>query len=289
MHVLITGTGYLGQRVAIRAHDAGQRVSALTRSAEKASSLSDRGIAPIVGDLLDPATLAALPAADVLLIALTHDPASGVSRRSLLVDGVVNLVRELRTRVGHVIYISSTSVYGQSDGSWVDETSPTEPTFEGGHLTLEAERTLVETCRAPGSACRLTILRLAGIYGPGRLIARVDQLRAGLPVSGSADAWLNLIHVDDAAVVVGEVAKGSAKSPLLLVSDDRPVTRGEFYGAIAREIGAPLPTFAPDSTEGRRTSGLNKRCRNARLHAELGIELRFPEAVAALAGMVAAR
>lgn len=287
MHVLIVGCGYLGRRAASVLKRAGHRVTALTRSPEKATQLAATGIEPVVGDVLADSTLAALPAADVLLIALTHDPASGVSKRSLLVDGVANLVRELRTRVGHVIYISSTSVYGQSDGSWIDESSPTEPTTEGGQLTLEAESTLRAICDAEGSRCRLTILRLAGIYGPGRLIARVDQLRAGAPVSGAAEAWLNLIHVDDAAVIVSAVAAGKSSSPVLLVSDDRPVTRGEFYAAMAQVIGAPAPTFDPESTEGRRTRGLNKRCRNARLHAELGIELQFSDAVAALPGVVA--
>lgn len=288
MHVLIVGCGYLGMRVAARLKPNGHRVTALTRSHEKARLLSEAGVAPIIGDVIDPATLAALPAADVLLIALTHDASSGVLKRAVLVDGVANLVRAMHTRVGHVIYISSTSVYGQSDGSWVDESSLTEPTTEGGQLTLAAERGLKAICGAPGSTCRLTVLRLAGIYGPGRLIARVDQLRAGKPVAGSPDAWLNLIHVDDAAFVVNAVAEGRTHAPVLLVCDDRPVTRGEFYGAMAREIDAPAPTFDPDSTEGRRTSGLNKRCSNARLRAEFEFALQYAIALEALPEVVAA-
>jgi nucleoside-diphosphate-sugar epimerase len=279
---LIVGCGYLGVRVASNLDENGHLITAVTRSPEKAALMADGGYTPIIGDVLDPTTLAALPSADALLIALTHDPTSGVSKRAVLVNGVANLVREMCTRVGHVVYISSTSVYGQSDGSWVDETSLTEPTSEGGQITLEAERALQEICSAPGSTCRLTILRLAGIYGPGRLIARVDQLRAGTPVAGSPEAWLNLIHADDAAFIVSEVAEGLTTSPILLVCDDRPVTRGEFYSAMAKEIGAPPPTFDPDSSEGRRTSGLNKRCSNARLHAELDLELRCPDAVEGL-------
>lgn len=287
MHALIVGCGYLGRRAAQSWLAAGDRVTALTRSATTAATLKSTGIEPIVGDVLDPATTARLPAADVLLIALTHDPASGVSKRALLVDGVVNLVRELQARLGHVVYISSTSVYGQSDGSWVDEDSPTEPTTEGGRLTLEAERALQAICCATESTCRLTILRLAGIYGPGRLIARIDQLRAGTPVAGSSDAWLNLIHVDDAVQCLAAAANGCHASQTILVSDDLPLTRGEFYSAIARELGAPPPTFDANAAEGRRTSGLNKRCRNARMHAELAIELKYPDALAALPEVVA--
>lgn len=288
MHAVIVGCGYLGRRAAQNWLAAGHRVTALTRSVSTAATLRDLGIAPVVGDVLDPATIAALPAADVLLIALTHDPASGVSKRALLVDGVANLASALHTRVGHVVYISSTSVYGQSDGSWVDEASPTDPTTDGGRLTREAERALQELCRAPESACPLTILRLAGIYGPGRLIARVDQLRAGTPVAGASDAWLNLIHVDDAVQCIAAAAEGRHASQTILVCDDRPLTRGEFYSAVAREVGAPPPTFDPSSTAGRRTSGLNKRCSNTRMHSELRVELRHPDAVTALPAVVSA-
>jgi nucleoside-diphosphate-sugar epimerase len=289
-HILIVGYGYLGRRVADLDQN-GHRITALTRSPEKAGHIKDREHTPIIGDVLDPATLAALPAADVMLIALTHDPESGTSKRALLVDGVANLVRELHSRVGHIVYISSTSVYGQSDGSWVDESSPTEPTTEGGQLTLEAERALQAICNAPGSTCRLTILRLAGIYGPQRLIARVDQLRAGRPVAGSPDAWLNLIHRDDAVSIVGDVIEGRGTSRIYLICDDRPVTRGEFYTAIAHEIGAPPPTFDPDSSEGRRTRGLNKRCRNTLMHEELlgakfGSRLYNPDSIAELPRLI---
>ncbi|MBL8850816.1 MAG: SDR family oxidoreductase [Planctomycetaceae bacterium] len=290
LHILIVGYGYLGHRIADLEQN-GHRITALTRSPEKGASIKDQGHTPIVGDVLDPATLAALPAADVMLIALAHDAGSGVPKRTLLVDGVTNLVRAMHTRVRHIVYISSTSVYGQSDGAWIDEDSATEPTTEGGRLTLEAEQNLQEICNAPASSCRLTILRLAGIYGPGRLIGRVDQLRAGTPVAGSPDAWLNLIHVDDADALVCKVVEGRETSQVILICDDRPVTRGEFYSALAREIGAPTTTFDPDSAVGRRTTGLNKRCRNARLHAELFDpqalqRLYHPDSIAAIPQLI---
>jgi len=283
VHILIVGCGYLGQRVAARARSEGHLVTALTRSTEKAKALNKSGIETVIGDVLDPATVAALPAADVLLIALTHDPASGVSKRALLVDGVGNLVKELGPRVEHVIYISSTSVYGQTDGSWVGEGWPTEPTSEGGQLTLAAERALQKECKF---GARLTILRLAGLYGPGRLIARVGQLRSGAPVSGLPDAWLNLIHVDDAAAAVCAAFACRHTWEILLICDDRPLRRREFYSAVAQEVGAPPPTFDPEAIG--RTRGLNKRCKNLRMHEELRIQLLFPDAIAALPQVIAA-
>jgi len=283
MHALIVGCGYLGSRAAAQWIAGGDRVTALTRSTRKAATLADAGITPLVGDVLDPAVIAALPAADVLLIALTHDPAGGVPKRTLLVDGLANVVHELRSRVGHVIQISSTSVYGQTDGSWVDENSPCEPTTEAGQITLAAERALSDAC---AGACRLTILQLAGIYGPGRLIARVDQLRSGAAVSGSPDAWLNLIHRDDAVASLHAAAEGRHTSQTILVCDDRPLTRGEFYSAVAKAAGAPPPRFDVAATTDRRTSGLNKRCRNARMHAELDIRLKCPDSIVELPQLI---
>lgn len=282
MHALIAGCGYLGRRAAAAWQAAGDRVTALTRSTKNAESLRAAGAHPVTGDLLDPRTLRALPAADVLLIAVTHDPRSPVSRRALLVDGIAGLVRELRCRVGHVIYVSSTSVYGQTDGTWVDESSPCEPATEGGRICLAAEDTLAALLDDGAAPCRLTILRLAGIYGPGRLIARVDQLRSGAAVPGSPQAWLNLIHVEDAAECIVAASRGRHTWRTILVCDDRPLTRGEFYAAVARAMSAPPPVFDPQANGGRRTAGLNKRCCNARMHAELQVRLQYPDAIAAL-------
>jgi nucleoside-diphosphate-sugar epimerase len=96
-----------------------------------------------------------------------------------------------------VIYISSVGVYGPSDGDWVDESTPCEPHREGGKASLAAEQVLAG--HALGR--RGLILRLAGIYGPGR-IPLAEKIRKGEPLPVSPEGYLNLIHVDDAARVV---------------------------------------------------------------------------------------
>src|SRR5207247_1991336 len=93
------------------------------------------------------------------------------------------------------IYVSSSSVYGQTNGGWVDETSPTEPNEESGRIVLEAENLL--RAKLPNAI----FLRFAGIYGPGRLLRR-QTIERGDPIVGDADKWLNLIHVDDGARVI---------------------------------------------------------------------------------------
>lgn len=272
MHGLIVGCGYLGGRVARLWLEAGHRVSALTRSPQTAERFEAGGIRAVVGDVTQPRTLAALPAADVLLFAVGHDRSASPSLREVYVEGLRHALGALSGRVGRILYVSSTSVYGQIDGSWVDEDSPTDPTTESGRICLESERALNEWTADTGVSS--LILRLAGIYGPGRLLARIDGLMRGEPIGGLPDAWLNLIHVEDAARVAAACGE-TPQAGVLLVSDDRPVRRGEFYSHLASLLNAPPPTF--DGSRSARTPGFNKRCRTARLRREGLVELHYPD------------
>jgi nucleoside-diphosphate-sugar epimerase len=125
------------------------------------------------------------------------------------------------------------------------------------------------------------ILRLTGIYGPDRVLTRVAALRDGLPLAGSPDAWLNLIHVDDAAAAVVAAARQPQPEPLYLVTDDRPCTRGEYYTELSRLVNAPPPTFDPAQVP-RHGQGLNKRCRNQRIKRSLGLQWQCPTFVEGL-------
>jgi nucleoside-diphosphate-sugar epimerase len=277
--VLVIGCGYVGLRAARRWVRDGCAVHALTRSPTRAAEFARDGITPTVGDVSDPATLAPLPECDVLLYAVGHDRTTGGDRRRGAVEGLSNVLDIMQDRSGRIVYLSSVSVYGQADGSWVDEDSATAPQSEGGNICLMAEALLRERCRRRGVEC--CILRLAGIYGPQRLLARVESLQRGEPLAGRGDAWLNLIHAEDAAAAAVAAAGHNTPLPLYLVSDDRPVTRGEFFAHLASLIGAPPPSF--DSTRtARHGEGINKRCRNARLHESLGLMLQFPTFVEGL-------
>ena len=250
----------------------GHAVSALTRSSTRAAELASAGIDPVVGDVTASTTLAALPAADVLLFAVGFDRSAAPSKQQVYVEGLQSTLRAMEGRVGRVVYVSSTSVYGQSDGSWVDEDSPTEPASEGGRICLEAESVVREWSEQTGAST--LVLRLAGIYGPGRLLAKVDALRRGEPMSGRPDAWLNLIHVDDAARIIAAYSQ-SPHTGTVLLCDDEPATRTAFYGRLAELLHAPLPRF-DESLPAGRTEGLNKRCRNARLLRDGVSVLTYP-------------
>lgn len=276
MQILIIGCGYLGLRAAQRWIENGHEVYALTRSEERARQWESLGIHPVVGDVLDVASLKQLPEADVCLYSVGYDRTATASKREVYVTGLQNVLQTLNGRISKLIYISSTSVYGQNNGEIVDESSPCTPETEAGQICVDAERRVNEYQQS-GDIPSATILRLSGLYGPQRLIARIDQLKNGASLSGNPEAWLNLIHVDDAVEAVFRLAECPAVAPLYLLSDDAPLRRKEFYSAITQLVGAPAPTFSPDGD-----SGLGKRCDNTFIRQSLNLTLRYPNAVDAL-------
>jgi nucleoside-diphosphate-sugar epimerase len=265
---LVIGCGYLGERVARRWLEQGHRVHATTRRADRAEELRAAGLEPVRCDVVDPDTLAMLPEADTVLHCVGFDRAAGKSMRNVYVEGLVQLLqagRHLGRRWEKFIHISSTSVYGQRAGGWVDETSPTEPVDESGQVVLAAQEALRQF--RPDAI----VLRFAGIYGPGRLL-REQALRAGTPIAVDPNVWLNLIHVADGVAAVLAADERAAPGSTFNVCDNRPVTRREFYATLAALLGAPAPTFAattaPDTA--------NRRVLNRRLREELRLVLRYP-------------
>jgi nucleoside-diphosphate-sugar epimerase len=269
MDLLVVGCGYLGRRVASTWPG---RVWALTRSPERAADFAAQGWQPVVGDVCEPDTLQQLPAVDAVLYAVGFDRSAGRSQLEVAVNGVDHVLARIAGRCRRFVYVSSTSVYGQSDGGWVDENSRCDPVQPGGQCALAAEQRVREAC----AAAQASILRLAGIYGPQRVLAKVETLRAGEMIAGRGDAWLNLIHVADAATVASAALTRADFQGTWLVSDDLPVTREEYYTRLASLVGAPPPRFDAGAPSKRGAGGLNKRCSNARLLGLLGHPLQFP-------------
>jgi nucleoside-diphosphate-sugar epimerase len=184
-----------------------------------------------------------------------------------------------------VIYISTTGVYGDSAGDWADEDSPCEPTRPGGKASLVAE----EALRRHRLGARGIVLRLAGIYGPGR-IPNQAPLLAGEPLAVPTAGFLNLIHVADAAATVLAAATVEAELPrTYLISDGHPVRRGEYYAELARLLRAPVPRFVEPSAGDPRAAraAADKRIDNSRMLAELRISLAYPSYREGLAAIVA--
>jgi nucleoside-diphosphate-sugar epimerase len=270
-HLLIFGCGFLGLRAARLWREGGGTATAVTRSPAKAAQLQTLGIEAHVADLMQPETLEELPPATHVLYCVGYDRTSSTSKEALYVDGLSHVVTAVAKSVKRFVYVSSSSVYHQDDGSWVDELSATEPLSDGGRICLAAEQ------RLRSGLEHATILRMSGLYGPERLLARVDQLRANEPIGGNPEAWLNLIHGDDAARACVAALQAAQLSPLYLVSDDRPIPRREYFTELARRVGAPPPVFSGEPSSRHTASGLNKRCRNDLVKRELQLEWIYPD------------
>ncbi len=268
---LVIGCGYLGERVAARWRQAGDRVLVATRRAERVPTLVAAGYECQTLDVTLPETLAQLPPLDTLLFAVAYDPQGRASREAVLVDGLRNVLDAIPDLTDRCILISTTGVYGQRDGQWVDEQSLCTPQRVGGQCYVAAERVL----REHRWGDRAMILRLAGIYGPRR-VPYLDRLRAGQPLPVESHGYLNLIHVVDAvsAILASELA---AVPGLYVVADGSPVLRADYYREVACYVGGTPSFTAPDpnSPQGQR-GRTSKRICNRKLIRELRIHLAYP-------------
>jgi nucleoside-diphosphate-sugar epimerase len=303
---LIVGCGYLGKRVAaaLKTRFPDSRVYATTRSPGRASELAKSGIEPVLADWTDRRTLSRLPRCARVLVAVSYDSRSGKTREESQVGGLRNLL-DFVPHDADICYISTTGVYHQTDGSWVDESSPARPRAEGGLAHLRAE-SLLHSHRPDG---KWTILRLAGIYGPGR-VPRAADVIAGRVIEGPHAGFLNLIHVEDAADAViaswgyFEQTRGeqslSRRERLYAVADDLPVIRRAFYEQIAKQAGVAPPRFSTESTDAGSTlqkpisrsaaflssrSGSNKRIWNRRFRRDLMPRLRYRDYIDGLSAL----
>jgi nucleoside-diphosphate-sugar epimerase len=286
MTTLIVGCGYLGRRVGRLLRAQGERVWGTSRSVARARELAEWDIEPILADVLRPETLEALPAAERLVYCVGFDRTAGASMRTVYVEGVRNVLDRVAGPVDRLVYASSTGVYGQDDGGWVDENSPTEPRHESGLVMLEAEN-VVRSYAGP-QGLPAVILRFSGLYGPGRLVRR-SQLERGEAILGDPEKYLNLIHVDDAARVTVAALERGEPGQVYLASDDRPITRRQYYGSLAEELHVPPPRFEaplPSSPEARRDEA-NKRISNRKIHTDLRFDLRYPDITTGLVAALA--
>jgi nucleoside-diphosphate-sugar epimerase len=288
---LIFGCGYLGARVARLWHEAGHSVAVVTRSPARAEGFAHHGYQSIVADVTQAESLLVmreLPTAESVLFAVGFDRSAGQKIEAVYAGGVRNVLAALPADSGRFLYISTTGVYGNAGGGWVDETTPPRPGREGGLAALAAEKALA--AHALGNSG--VILRLAGLYGPGR-VPYLEQLRAGDVIPAAGAGHLNLIHVDDSsrAVLAAADLPHFADGPrVYCVSDGSPVTREEYFKEIARRIGAPPPRLVPPEPGSPRLARgeADRRVKNQRMLAELRVRLMYPDYRAGLAAILQA-
>lgn len=266
--VLIAGCGYVGGRLAELLLADGARVWGLRRHPSGLPS----GVEPVAADVTGPETLQGLPPVRALVYAVSPSGRSEAEYRRAYVHGLRNVLDALGSAGGveRVILVSSTGVYGQADGRWVDESTAPEPRDATGERILEGE-TVARSSGATG-----VVIRLGGIYGPGRTrtVRRVLDGEAGCP---PPDRYGNRIHRDDAAAAIRHLLTLPDPAPVYLGVDREPAPLRDVYRWIAARGGAPDPCRqghdAGNQTADRR--GSNKRCSSRRL-VDSGFVFRFP-------------
>lgn len=267
--VLIAGCGYIGQAAADLFHAAGWIVEGWTRSAESAASLSAKPYPVREVDISKPAQLAECgPAAagfDAVVHCVSSSGGDAEMYRKVYLDGARNLLDAFRR--SKLLFTSSTSVYAQRDGSWVTEESDAKPMRETSRVLLETERLVL--------ADSGVVVRLAGIYGPGRSALLNKFLKGTAIIDPENDRFVNQVHRDDiASALLLLLSREAEGAQIYNVVDDQPTLQSECYRWLAQRLNRPLPPTGRSMQE-RKRGDSNKRVSNTKLSA-LGWTPQYP-------------
>lgn len=274
MRVAILGCGYVGIELGRRLLTDGHDVAGVRRSTAGLESVAEAGVTPIRGDVTDPDSLASVSDVDALVYAAS--PADGGGVRTIYLEGLRTVIDTFADRPSppdRLVLTSSTSVYGDHEGAWVDETTAIRPDTERATILARGEGLVLD---GPFDG---TVVRLAGLYGPERY--RLDRYLEG-PVTAGV---LNMIHRDDAAGTIEFLLEEDhGRGEVVLAVDDEPVDKWRFADWLAEAAGVAPPqkvtlgerlqeeNLPPDR---RRRLAATKRCRNRKLRS-LGYRLEYP-------------
>ena len=274
--LLIVGCGDIALR-ALPQLARNYEVFGLVRAAAQADRIAALGAIPLTGDLDNPATLHALPGGSDLVLHLAPPGESGDrAQRS------ANLIAALSTRPPErLVYISTSGVYGDCGGAWVDEDRPLAPQTVRALRRVDAERSLLAWGKQSGVA--VAVLRVPGIYAAERL--PLAQLKRASPVlRAEDDVYTNHIHADDLAGICLAALERGAAGRVYNASDDSEIKMGDYFDLVADRARLPRPPrIARAAAEaGAIAEGLlsfmreSRRLTNTRMKAELGVRLRYP-------------
>ena len=282
--VLIIGCGDIGLRLASLCVPT--PVTGVVRSLQSASRLEARQIEPKLLDLDVPFDADELAASNSELYYLAPPPPHGdTDPRVKAVCGVLRGPNRPRK----VVYISTTAVYGDCGGRWIDETAPLQPGTARGRRRLDAERQWLSWGEAEGVP--VVLLRVPGIYGAGRL--PIDRLRKGLPVLAEQESpFTNRIHADDLAQACLLAMLRGRAGEAYNVSDGHPTSMSDYFNRIADALGMARPPVVDRKTAERELSASmlsflseSKRICNAKMRNDLGVRLQYPDLDRGLAGL----
>ena len=275
--VFIAGCGDIGERVAQLWQARGVMVSGLTRSTANRMRLEVKGITAIPGDLDDVRSLIALPTHNALMYYFAPPPEGGSAdpRMEHFLDAISP------DRLPHkIVYLSTSGVYGDHQGGWVNENTPPNPRTLRAKARLAAETALLDWGRVRDVP--VVILRVGGIYGPGRL--PIERIKQGQPVVRTEEApYTNRIHADDLARVCVAAAERGTSHRIYNVCDGVHSTMSDYFNAVADQLGLPRPPeISLVEAQKILTPGMlsylneSRRMDNRRMLEELGVTLHYP-------------
>jgi len=262
--ILIVGAGYIGSEIARYFKAQKQKVWVLSRSGRNKEAWEDEGIQPITADLTRPETLVRLPAADFIVISPAPSGRDESSYRQIYLEGIGNFLKALskNPRPLLVIYLSSTGVWKDQGGRWIDETVPADADAKRSQILAEAEKQVLN------SGFPAIVFRLAGIYGPGR--NRLDAIQKGSWPEAGHDGYMNLIHRDDIVAAVHLLFKKGTAGEMYLGVDDEPVLRSEYYAWLCSKLNRN-----PENYFIKNKAVFGKRCSNQKIK-QLGYVFKYP-------------
>jgi nucleoside-diphosphate-sugar epimerase len=277
MQLFIAGFGYSAQAYARLPRDF-TRITGSVRSLEKAERLREHGLNAVV--FASPQAEAALATASALLISTPTDEALTPLHGDPLLSAYPSLLDDAPLKA--IVYLSTTGVYGNHDGAWIDETTPVAPSNLRTQRRVIAEQAWLDYAKTRGIGA--VVLRLSGIYGPGR--STLESLRVNTARRIIKDGQVfNRIHVEDVARSIDAALQRAFNEPLLSdivnVADNEPCAPQNVVAYGAQLLGVPPPpevSFenAPLSQMGRSFYSENKRVKNEKLKRDYGVTLQFP-------------
>jgi nucleoside-diphosphate-sugar epimerase len=275
--VLIIGCGYVGVPLGALLARSGHAVFGVRRSSDADAALKAAGIQPLLADVTSLADLERLPAPFDWVINTVASSGGGIEDyRRIYHQGTENLLEWLReTPPARFLSTGSTGVYGQTDGAWVDETSPADPAAPTARVLRDTEQLLMAA--SSERAFPAILLRLAGIYGPGRgyWLRRFLQ---DVPVfQDEARRWVNMVHRADAAGAIRAILERGRIGEVYNVVDDEPVTPLEMFRWLSERVGKPVPLLEDQTASAIPKRGVtHKRISNRKLTQEVGYQFQFP-------------
>lgn len=265
MKTLLLGCGFVGKVLAQRLIASGHSVTGWIRNPEQTSELSSLGITPYLGDITEESCWNSIPRDFECVIHIASSSRGDAEVYKKIYLQGMQRVCDFFPKVQKV-FVSSTSVYGQTDGEWVDETSPTTPSSATSQVLLQAEAIALQH--------QSIVVRPSGIYGPQRSVLYRKFVEGTAVIEGTGTRWINQIHRDDVAAGIAFLIQKSADPGIYNLTDDHPTCSQELYKWLSQKLQQPLPPHAPENTQ-RKRGWTHKRISNQKIKS-LGWTPQYP-------------